>query len=109
MCKRPLNKQVWTPGERPGLRPGWELKRRAWGRVAREKDHVREKRHMTESGMMPAGEEALFLTQRKLRTGQRCRKKIRRVYVPEVKETGCFKKEEVSSVTCFSEAKQGKE
>lgn len=83
--KRPLVKQAWSPGEWSGLkarmgRPGCEC---PGIQITREKKGL-----ATDSKTMPTGEEteeAFLPLQRKSRTGQRYRKKIRRVCISEVK------------------------
>lgn len=39
--RRPLTKQVWSPGERCGLRDGWEPNLRAYVRMSEERDGTR--------------------------------------------------------------------
>lgn len=84
--KRPLVKQVWSPGEWSGLkarmgRPGCEC---PGIQITREKKGL-----ATDSETMPTGkepeEEAFLPPQGKSRTGQMYRKKIRRVCISEVK------------------------
>lgn len=98
-----MNKQVWSPGERSGLHTWMGTKAKGLGGVSRQRDHMRKERacnSQEKRQQVRNQQRALLLTQGKPRTVQRCRKKIRRVCVPEGKGRGYFKKGEVvSSVT----------